>query len=210
MTDTIVAGNTGPVGPDDISGSAASQVTGSYNLIGTGGSGGISDGSDGNVVLTSLAGLGLAALGAYGGPTETMALLPGSAAIGAGEASSIITTDQRGASRPTSGATDIGAFQDQGYTLAVASGSPQSTLVSQAFSAPLVVLLTENFASAPLPGVTIDFSDPSSGASAMLSASSGVTDASGTASVTATANATAGTYAVTASVTGVGSTASSC
>ena len=158
--------------------------------------------------MTSLADLGLAPLGDYGGPTETMALLPGSAAIGAGTAVSGITTDQRGAPRPTSGAVDIGAFQDQGYTVAVSSGSPQSTLVSQAFSSPLVALLTENFAGAPLPGATIDFSAPSSGASATLSASSAVTDASGLASVTATANATAGTYVVTASATGVTSSAS--
>ena len=56
--------------------------------------------------------------------------------------------------------------------------------------------------------MTIDFSAPSSGASATLSASSAVTDASGLASVTATANATAGNYAVTASATGVTSSAS--
>ena len=75
-----------------------------------------------------------------------MALLPGSAAIGAGTAASGITTDQRGASRPTSGAIDIGAFQDQGYTVAVSSGSGQSTMVGQAFGSPIVAELTENFA----------------------------------------------------------------
>ena len=208
LTDTIVAGNTGPYSASDISGTAASQVTGSYNLIGVGGSGGITGGSGGNVVLTSLTGLGLAPLGIYGGPTETMALLPGSVAIGAGTAVSGVTTDQRGAPRPTAGATDIGAFQDQGYNLAVSSGSPQSTPVGQAFSAPLVTVLTENFANAPLPGVTIDFSDPSSGASATFSASFAVTDATGLATVTATANATDGTYAVTASASGVTSSAS--
>ncbi len=174
LTDTIVAGNTGSLGgPSDIGGSQASQVTGSYNLIGTGGSGGITGGTGGNIVLTSLTDLGLAPLGDYGGPTQTMALLPGSAAIGAGTAQSGVTTDQRGAPRPTSGAVDIGAFQDQGYTVAVSSGSPQSTLVSQAFNAPLVALLTENFANAPLPGATIDFTAPSSGASATLSAELG-------------------------------------
>jgi fibronectin-binding autotransporter adhesin len=127
LTDTIVAGNTDSMGgPSDIGGTQASQVTGSNNLIGTGGSGGITGGSDGNIVLTSLANLGLAPLGDYGGPTETMALLPGSAAIGAGTAAAGVTTDQRGAPRPASGAVDIGAFQDQGYTVAVISGSPQA------------------------------------------------------------------------------------
>jgi len=194
LADTIVAGNTGSLGgPSDIGGSQAAQVTGSYNLIGTGGSGGITGGSGGNIVLTSLTDLGLAPLDDYGGTTETMALLPGSAAIGAGTATSGVMTDQRGASRPTSGAVDVGAFQDQGYTVAVSSGSPQSTLVSQPFNASLVALLTEDFANAPLPGATIGFSAPSSDASATLGASSAVTDANGLASVTATANATAGT-----------------
>ncbi len=153
LTDTIIAANVEPDGaPDDINGSAAGSVTGSFNLIGIGGSGGITGGSDGNIVLTSLANLGLAPLGEYGGPTETMARLPGSAAIGAGMATIGVTTDQRGAPLPASGAVDIGAFQDEGYTVAVSSGSPQTTLVSQSFNAPLVALVTENFASAATPG----------------------------------------------------------
>ncbi len=87
-------------------------VTGTYNLIGPGGSGGIEDGTDGNIVLTSLAGLGLTPLGDYGGPTLTMALVPGSAAIGAGTAVDGITTDQRGLPL-NSPVPDIGAFQTQ-------------------------------------------------------------------------------------------------
>ena len=54
--------------PSDIGGDCASPVTGTYNLIGTGGSGGIAGGSDHNIVLTSLSALGLAPLGNYGGP----------------------------------------------------------------------------------------------------------------------------------------------
>ncbi len=112
LTDTIIAGNVDPGGtPDDINGSNATDVTGSFNLIGLGGSGGIVGGTDGNIVLSSLAGLGLAPLGDYGGPTETMALLPGSAAIGVGTAVSGITTDQRG--EPLDSPPDIGAFQTQ-------------------------------------------------------------------------------------------------
>ncbi len=206
LDNTIVAANTDSAGgtASDIGGSGT--VSGSNNLIGTGGSGGLINGVEGNIV--GVASPGLAPLGNYGGPTETMALLPGSAAIGAGTAVSGVTTDQRGASRPTSGAVDIGAFQDQGYTVAVSSGSPQSTLVSQPFNASLVALLTENYADAPLPGATIGFIAPRSGASATLSAGSAVTDASGLATVTATANTTAGTYTVTASATGVTASAS--
>ena len=109
LTDTIVAGNTAHGGPNDISGVAASAVTGRFNLIGTGGSGGISNGSSGNIVLTSLTTLGLATLGQYGGPTETMALLPGSSAIGHGTPIGGVTTDQRGLIR--GGIVHIGAFQ---------------------------------------------------------------------------------------------------
>jgi hypothetical protein len=53
---------------------------------------------------------GLAPLGSYGGPTQTMALLPDSPAIGTGTNSAGITADQRGLRRPTTN-PDIGAFQ---------------------------------------------------------------------------------------------------
>ena len=206
LEDTIVAGNTGPGGSaSDIHGTVSSAS--SNNLIGTGGSGGILNGVSGNIVLSNLAGLGLAPLGNFGGPTETMALLPGSPAIGAGAGTSGISTDERGAPRPTFGAIDIGAFQDEGYTLAVSSGSPQSRLVNQAVQASLAAMLTENFVQTPLAGVTINFSAPSSGASATLSATSAVTNSSGAVSVTATANGTAGSYTVSASAIGVASPA---
>jgi hypothetical protein len=116
LEDTIVASNTGGSSADDISGKDASKVTGTFNLIGTGGSGGITDESNGNIVLTDLTTLGLAPLGNNGGPTLTMALLPGSAAIGAGTEVSGVTTDQRGEPLDSPD-PDIGAFQTQGSTL---------------------------------------------------------------------------------------------
>ena len=45
-----------------------------------------------------------------GGPTLTMALLPGSPAIDAGDTSLAPATDERGFPRPASLTTDIGAF----------------------------------------------------------------------------------------------------
>ena len=55
---------------------------------------------------------GLTALGDYGGPTMTMAPLPGSPAIGRGAAGAgVPTTDQRGFARGAS--VDVGAFQTQ-------------------------------------------------------------------------------------------------
>ncbi len=74
LTNTIVAGNIGESGDaNDIGGNLNVASSSSYNLIGAGGSGGIQGGIDGNTVLTSLVGLGLAPLGDYGGPTLTMA-----------------------------------------------------------------------------------------------------------------------------------------
>ena len=72
--------------------------------------------------MTSLTDLGLAPLGNNGGPTQTMALLPGSPAIGAGVIADYpgtttpITTDQRGEPLDSPD-PDIGAFQTQGSTL---------------------------------------------------------------------------------------------
>ncbi len=111
LVDTIVANNSKAAGPSDIDNEGT--LTGSYNLIGIGGAGGLTSGNNHNIVLSSLSGLGLAPLGYYGGPTETMALLPGSAAIGKGSSSvdgaNIPSTDQRGFS--LSSPVDIGAFQ---------------------------------------------------------------------------------------------------
>ncbi len=62
------------------------------------------NGVHGNIVLTSLTDLGLAPLGNNGGPTQTMALLQGSPAIGAG-----VIADYAGTTipRPRSLATTI-------------------------------------------------------------------------------------------------------
>jgi hypothetical protein len=180
-------------------------VSGSNNLIGTDGSGGLVNGSSGNIVLTSLANLGLAPLGNYGGPTQTMALLPGSAAIDAGTSGTgIPTTDQRGLGRV--GATDIGAVESQGYTLSV-SGSGQAAIVGMAIANPLAVTVTPNYAHDPVNGGTINFAAPATGASATLSEGT-ATIAAGSASVTAMANSVAGAYTVTAKASGVATGAS--
>jgi hypothetical protein len=53
----------------------------------------------------------LGALANNGGPTLTLALLPGSPAIDAGNTASAPATDQRGFPRPAGAAADIGAFE---------------------------------------------------------------------------------------------------
>ena len=135
LINTIVAANTNTKGASDIGGT--DTIWGSNDLIGTGGSGGLVNGVNGNIV--GVANPGLAPLGNYGGPTETMALLPGSLAIDAGTTSVIVpATDQRGLGRV--GAVDIGSVESQGYVLTVATGStPQSTLNGTTFANPLTV-----------------------------------------------------------------------
>src|SRR5262249_9873082 len=127
LSNTIVAAQTD--GVDILVG--AGNVTGNYSLIGDGS--GISGGT-GNLLGTSSCPTNplLAALGAYGGTTLTMALLPGSPAIGGGTATAAPATDQREV--PRSGHVDIGAFQSEGFSLKPVTGSsPQSTGIGQAF-----------------------------------------------------------------------------
>jgi hypothetical protein len=203
LTDTIVAGNTAPGGaPSDIGGQEASRATGSFDMIGTGGSGGILVGRvNGNIVLASLAGLGLAPLGDYGGPTQTVALLPGSPALGAGADMSAITTDQRG--EPLDVSVDIGAFQSQGFILTAAPGtSPQSAPTGEAFANPLAVTVVASNPIEPVDGGILTYAvtrDGTTGAGADLSSTTAVIGANHRAQVSAIANANQGTYIVTVS-----------
>jgi hypothetical protein len=126
LYNTIVALNqlAGPFADTygDISGKVSSAS--SYNLIGPGGSGGLTD-ADGhhnevNVLDPGLAPAPFQAFtwsGNNGGPTQTIALLPGSRAIDAGSLALAsqygLATDQRGAGFPrvVNGVVDIGAFE---------------------------------------------------------------------------------------------------
>ena len=83
--------------------------------------------------------------------------------------------------------------------IAITAGDGQSAMIGTAFGAPLQATVTDAFGQ-PVPGATVTFTPPGSGASALLAGNPATTNASGVASVTATANATAGTYQVTASV----------
>ena len=69
----------------DIDGAA--PVSGADNLIGVGGSDGLVNGQNGNMVGVAAPFLG--SLGSYGGPTQTIPLLPGSPAIDAGTSSAV-------------------------------------------------------------------------------------------------------------------------
>jgi len=105
VSNTIVAGNTGLSAPD-ISGALDSQ---GHNLIGDGTGGSGYDPTD--LVGTSECPIDplLGPLEDNGGPTQTMALLPGSPALDAGDPDQIGSIDQRGVVR--SGDINIGAYQ---------------------------------------------------------------------------------------------------
>ena len=202
LTNTIVAGNSNSAShEDDIGGTAASAVAGNFNLIGPGGSGGINDGSDGNIVLDGSTDPGLAPLGEYGGSTQTIALLPGSPALGAGTAVAGVTTDQRG--EPLASAPDIGAFQSQGFSITrTGHGTPQQTTDGTAFPNALSVVVTAKNPAEPVAGGIVTFSAPSSGASAGFSTDGATIDVAGSASILAADNSIPGSYAVTATVVG--------
>jgi hypothetical protein len=149
LDNTIVALNTNGSGsgatPDDISSSYGSIVSSSsaYNLIGIGGSDGLTNGTNGNQV--GVADPGLGTLASNGGPTQTIALLPSSPAIDAGSnalavdptTGNPLTTDQRGPGFPriVNGTVDIGAYEFQGAIVAgtaVGWGSQSAALQTAA------------------------------------------------------------------------------
>jgi sugar lactone lactonase YvrE len=102
----------------------------------------------------------LAPLANYGGSTQTMPPLPGSAAICAGTYANIggVTTDQRGNPRfttlyPTRPCVDAGAVQTA-YSLAFVT-QPTDTAVGTAISAAPSVQLSDYGSAIALPGTTV-------------------------------------------------------
>jgi parallel beta-helix repeat protein len=110
LDNDIIAQNTG----GDVSGAVSSSSA--FNLIGNGsGLSGISNGVNQNQIGTGASPIDplLGSLANNGGNTETLLPASNSRAINGGIGLSSISTDQRGAARPTSGAVDIGAVQLQ-------------------------------------------------------------------------------------------------
>jgi hypothetical protein len=162
LQNTIVANNTdapnSPIGPSDIGGVV--QSSSSYNMIGDGGAGGLTNGPNGNIVAPPF--LGLAAnLGYYGGPTQTIALLPKSPALNHVPANTAGTraTDQRGFSRTTTATTDIGAFQTPNGWATPVTFSVNATSDPYALPAGYSLREAVNLANVVNRAATIDF-DP--------------------------------------------------
>jgi hypothetical protein len=149
LRDTIVAtnahatavdahGNPTATAPDDISGTLNAA---SFNvLIGVGtGMSGLTIGVNGNLVGTAAQPINplLEPLQNNGGPTQTMALLPGSPALNAGSGRSATgRPDQRGVARTT--IANIGAYQATAGRIIVLYPSPTTAGVAQTLIAEAV------------------------------------------------------------------------
>jgi hypothetical protein len=122
ITSSIVAGNTAGGKWPDLSVLSLSGLTLSHSLIGNNRDTqltptGLTPDANGNLIGSDASPIDplLGPLEGNGGETPTMALLPGSPAIGLGSNPQGFTTDQRGLgfARTVGGAVDMGAFQVQ-------------------------------------------------------------------------------------------------
>jgi hypothetical protein len=150
-------------------------------------------GSNNNISVDPL----LGTLGNYGGPVQTIPLLPGSPAIDAGTSVNIPINDARGIVRSS---PDMGAFESRGFTMAIVSGNNQTSPVSTPFADSLKVSVS-SINNEPVDGGTVTFTAPNSGAGAVFDINPAFI-ASGTASINAAANAAEGGYTVTAGAAG--------
>ena len=90
----------------------------------------------------------------------------------------------------------------QSGSLTATGGTPQSAALGTNFGSPLQVTLRDSGAN-PVGGVTVTFTAPGTGPSAVLSSTTAVTNVAGVASVIAAANLTAGDYVVSATAAGL-------
>ena len=153
LENSIVSGNIDSTDPD-IYGSFAQQD--GFNLLGAALQGSTTyltgDVFSDNPLLSPL--------GDYGGPTETVALLPGSPALTGPNSydAYVSTTDQRGEGVPAGYYRDIGTFQSQGFTLTPIGGSDQNVGVDS--SPELAVSVAANNPIEPVDGGVITFTTP--------------------------------------------------
>jgi len=106
LTNSILAGNSAPYGPDIYNWSSSTVTIGGTNVVPELGNDGTANGP-GTVITSDPM---LATLGNYGGLTQTMPPLPGSSAIDSAMATPL-QTDQRGFPRPVGLGPDIGAVE---------------------------------------------------------------------------------------------------
>ena len=111
------------------------------------------------------------------------------------------------ASRPTSAVSrnlchaDIGAVQDQGFTIKVFPVTSAGTKITRLFRRPLVVRVTGH-AGDPITGGIVTYTAPSKNASASYERNKHTINEQGFALIEAKANSVPGAYTVTASAAG--------
>ncbi|MHB0970853.1 MAG: Ig-like domain repeat protein [Thermoanaerobaculia bacterium] len=188
VVNSVVAGNSGG---NCVATPSSPPISGSGNLSDD-------DSCGASFTVTTSALLG--PLGDYGGLTQTVPLLPGSAAIGAAS-TNCPTTDQRGVAR-SSPVCDAGAFESGGFALTIAGGNHQSTPVNTPFANPLAITVAPLNPGEPVDGGYLSFLGPASGASTNPPTNT-ATIAGGGVAQTVTANAVAGgPYDVVSSANG--------
>jgi hypothetical protein len=169
----------------DAGGNPVSGVTVTFTAPGSGASGTFANGA--NTAVTNASGV------------ATSAIFTANSVAG----SYTVTASVQGASGPA----NFSLTNNPGppASITATGGSDQTAQIDTAFANPLAATVKDS-AGNPVPGVTVIFTAPSSGASgAFTGGNTAVTNASGTATSNVfTANNTAGSYTVTASVPGVG------
>lgn len=164
MANTLVAGNRVAAG-----GTTANQIKGAvtslgHNLIGAAPDMTLSGTTTGNQLGVANPLLDPDGLDSNGGPTPTIALLPGSPARNAGVVlSPPLTSDQRGF--PILGLPDIGAFEAQIASIPFTATNEGTPTLVISFNAGTVGTLS---ASSSLPGLFSDFVFGGSGANSTL------------------------------------------
>ncbi len=143
----------------------------------------------------------LAPLGSYGGPTKTMALLPGSPARNAGGATAFIS-DQRGF--PIVGTADIGAYETQIGAIANTTTNEDTATGAIGFSVGTVGALSASSGNTALvPNANIALGG---GGTARTVAVTPVADANGSATITLTDSLTGETQSFLATFDAVNDT----
>ena len=93
---------------------------------------------------------------------------------------------------------------DAPSTIALVSGDGQHATVGTAYGASLVIVVRDQYGN-PVPAVPVNFTAPSSGATAGLTLLAGFTDSNGLLDTSATASTVAGAFQVVATATGASS-----
>jgi hypothetical protein len=147
MADTILAGNSAPTGPDlNVSGSG--KATGNNNVIGISNPGlpGVfmSNGVAGNQIGTTANPLNakLGPLQNNGGPTATMALLPGSPALGAGGGITTMAQDAGPTDQTLSVSNAAAVANTPGQFFLVVGGEEMAVTAVNATSNPNTLTVT--------------------------------------------------------------------